>query len=54
MAGAIIENMSSRKLAILGGILLVCQVYLSVKKYVMQRNIHSVDPRNILSKKCTI
>ena len=26
MAGAIIENMSSRKLAILGGVLLVCQV----------------------------
>ena len=26
MAGAIIENMSSKKLAILGGVLLVCQV----------------------------
>ena len=28
MAGAIIENMSGRKLAIIGSVLLVCQVYL--------------------------
>ena len=60
MAGAIIENMSSRKLAILGGILLVCQVCCRVKNYVMWRNISKKytfwgqDPRNVKSEKYTI
>ena len=57
MAGAIIENMSSRKLAILGGILLVCQVCCCIQKYVMRRNVSKKytvwgqDTSNIQSEK---
>lgn len=35
MAGAIIENMSSRKLAILGAVLLVCQVPISLVRDIL-------------------
>ena len=55
MAGAIIENMSSRKLAILGGILLVCQVCCRVKNYVMWRNnIKEIYILRTRSEKCKI